>query len=133
MPNLSEPAQVQSKDKPRHKEVQTYEMAQMYERVQIYEKNHHDDAELSSGSIPHEKVSAVESEEESNFKPTDSEAKDNPKHKMLQTYKKPQIYETAQTCDKHNHNNTQLVEQLLSKSACEKSSRTESKEASNEI
>lgn len=133
LPNFSEPAQALNKDEPHHKVAQTYETARTYERVQTYEKIHHTDAKLSSGSIPYEQFSAIEFKEKSDFKPTDSEAKDEPKHKVLQTYEKSQIYETAQTYERINHSDTQLVEQLLSKSACEKSSGTEGKEASSKI
>ena len=125
VPTFCVPAQVQSKDKPHHEGVQTnYEMSQTYERVQTYEKIHHNDAKLS---IPHETFGASESE----VKLTDSEANDEPKHKVLQTNEKSQIYETSQTYERINYNDTQLVEQFLSKSACEKSSGTEGKEASS--
>ena len=65
--------------------------------------------------------------------PAQAQSKDEQDHSLVQIYEKAQIYQRVQTYERINHNVTQLVEQLLSRSTCEKSSGTEDEEASSNI
>ena len=63
--------------------------------------------------------------------PVQAQSEDEQDYNLVQTYEKAQIYERAQTYERINHGDTQLVQQLLSKSTREKSSGTDVETSSN--